>query len=210
MPGSSNSDSQFHGRASLDFDDIGFIVVSSILAPIALLSHSVPVLIGAMILAPVFDPLIAVPFGLVNRDPKLAMRGLANSVLLLVISGLVCFGTVWVALYFDAVPASLTRVGPDMVTERLTIGWHSFVIAIAAGAGGALAFASNRRENIVGVAVALALIHALAAAAIGFRYGLPTSWSGIWVVVLNVGGIIVAGLAVLSLRRVAGRSHREE
>ncbi len=206
MPRVSNSNTQFHGKTALDFDDISFIIVSSVLASVALLSHSVPVLIGAMILAPVFDPLIAIPFGLVNADWRLALRGLGNSLLLLLISSVVCFGTVWAALYLDAIPATMTKLGPDMVTERLIVGWHSFITALAAGVGGALAFASNRRENIVGVAVALALIPALAATAIGFHYQLPGRLGGLALVAVNVGGIVLAGIAALFLRGTLKRT----
>lgn len=195
-----NSSAEFKGKVNLDFDDISFIVLSGILASVALLSNSVPVLIGAMILAPVFDPLIAVSFGIVGKDWRLMLRGIGSSAVLLVLAGIACFVTVWAALYFDAVPLAITKIGPDMVTERLTVGRHSFITALAAGAGGALASAADRRQNIVGVVIALAIVPALAAAAIGFHYDLPNRWGGLILVAINVGGIILAGLIALFLR----------
>lgn len=73
---------EFHGNVELDFDNIAFIILSSVLASVALLSHSVPVLIGAMILAPTFDPLIAIPFGILNKDRQLFCKGIMGSTVL--------------------------------------------------------------------------------------------------------------------------------
>lgn len=200
---------EFHGNAELDFDNIAFIILSSVLASVALLSHSVPVLIGAMVLAPTFDPLIAIPFGILNRDRRLLWKGIMGSTVLLVVSAGACLLTVWLVLLIDAVPADLTRLGPDMVTERLVVGWHSVVIALAAGAGGALASASNRRENLMGVIMALALIPALAASAIAFNYEMINGWGGLKLFGINVAGIVVSGLVVLMFRRETGETQQK-
>ena len=195
---------EFHGNATIDFDNIAFIVLASILASVALLSHSIPVLIGAMILAPTFDPLVAIPFGLINRDWKLLRQGITGSAILLTVSGAVCLLTVKLLLLTNAVPGSLTTVGPDMVTERLVTGWHSFIVALTAGAGGALASASNRRENLIGVILALALVPALAASAVAFNYQQVNGWGGLKLFGINIVGILISGLIVLALRRGSG------
>lgn len=200
---------EFHGDAEIDFDNIAFIILSSVLASIALLSHSVPVLIGAMVLAPTFDPLIAIPFGMVNRDWKLFRQGVVGSLVLLTVSVVSCFLTVWLVLLLNLVPASLTSIGPDMVTERLVVGWHSVAIALVAGAGGALASASNRRESIMGVVMALALVPALAAAAIAVHFEQINGLGGIKLFAVNVLGIIVAGFVILEFRRKAGEAGEE-
>lgn len=199
---------EFHGESSLDFDILGFVVLSSVLATIALISRSVPVLIGAMILAPVFDPLIAIPFGVINRDWRLARRGVWNSLVLFGIAFGVCCATAYIVVGNSIVPQELNK-GPEMLGERLIVGWHSVTTALAAGAGGALASASDRRQNLVGVVVAVALVPSLAAAAIGFSRGMPNAWAGMLLFVVNVGGIIFAGLLILALRVATGRAGEE-
>lgn len=206
MSGRDLEHEEFHGDASLDFDAVGFIVLSSILACVALLSRSVPVLIGAMILAPAFDPLIAIPFGILNKDWPLLRRGLTSSIVMFSLSLAVCYVTVWILTEVHGVPQILLQTGADMISERLVVGLHSIIIALTAGAGGALASASNRQSNLVGVVVALALVPALAAAAIGFQRDYLNGWGGLALFGVNVAGILVAGLAVLYLRFGVGRA----
>ncbi|MEN6584202.1 MAG: DUF389 domain-containing protein [Armatimonadota bacterium] len=200
---------EFHGRVDLDFDTLGFVVVSSILASVALLAHSVPVLIGAMILAPAFDPLVAIPFGILDRDWTLLRKALFSSTVMFVISFVVCLGTVWALSATNAIPRHLETTGADMITERLTVGFHAIIIALAAGAGGALASASDRQSNLVGVVVALALVPALAAAAVAFQHEEMSGWGGLALFGVNVAGIIVSGLVVLYLRFGVGRIEEE-
>lgn len=196
---------EFHGRIDLDFDTLGFVVVSSILACVALLARSVPVLIGAMILAPTFDPLVAIPFGILSRNWPLLRKAIVSSLVMFAVSMAVCISTVWMLEATNAVPQYLKKTGADMITERLTIGFHSIIIALAAGAGGALASASDRQSNLVGVVVALALVPALAAAAVAFQNEGISGWGGIALFGINVFGVIAAGLVVLYLRFGVGR-----
>lgn len=201
---------EFHGRVDVDFDALGFIVLSSILACVALLTHSVPVLIGAMILAPSFDPLVAIPFGILNKDWTLLRKALFSSLVMFAMSLAVCLGAVWALAAASAIPQQLSKAGVGMVTERLTVGPHAVVVALAAGAGGALASASDRQANLVGVVVALALVPALAAAAIAFLSDeIAGGWGGLALFGGNVAGVIVAGLAVLYLRFGVGRAEEK-
>lgn len=196
---------EFHGRANIDFDSMGFVVLSSILSCVALVAGSVPVLIGAMILAPAFDPLIAIAFALLNRNWELLRQALLSSLAMFGTSFVVCLITVWALSVTDAVPLVLVAAGEPMIAERLTVGYHSVVIALAAGAGGALASASDRQSNLVGVVVALALVPALAAAAIAFESGILPGWGGLALFAMNVAGIVIAGVLVLYLRSRTGR-----
>lgn len=200
---------EFHGNAELDFDSLGFIVLSSILAAVALLTSSVPVLIGAMILAPAFDPLVAIPFGLLNRDWSLVRKGVVSASVLFVAAFIVSFGMTALLIQSSFIPAHPDFVRREMVVERLVVGWYSVITALAAGAGGAIAAASNHQSNLVGVVVALALVPALAAASIGFLAGPLPGWGGLALFGINVAAIIVAGLVILSFRRGTGRAEEE-
>ncbi|OPZ88071.1 MAG: hypothetical protein BWY76_00138 [bacterium ADurb.Bin429] len=197
---------EFHGELGLDFDTIAFSVLSAILATIALLTGSVPVLIGAMILSPTFDPLVAIPFGLVRRDWALLLRGLGDTLAQFVLIFVVCslVVVVWVRMpYFQP---EQNILGAELLRERLHLTWAGVLTALAAGAGGALAFASERRLHLVGVVIAIALVPTLAAAAIAFfGSGLP-GWGGLALFAVNIGGIIVAGYLILTFRSGAGRA----
>lgn len=209
MSDNSLQKAHFHGRAELGFDTIVLIVLSSVLACIALLSSSVPVLIGAMILAPVFDPLVAIPFALINRDWKLLRLGTVSSLILFATSFVAAILTVFLLRYTNVVPPELRLAGPNLIDERLIVGWHSGITAIAAGAGGAIASATNMRQNLVGVVVALALVPAIAASAIGFFYKPLDGFGGLLLFGVHVIGIIISGAAVLMFRSGAGRAQDE-
>ncbi len=199
----------FHGRVDLDFDTLGFVVLSSILACVALLSNSVPVLIGAMILAPAFDPLVAIPFGILNRDWSLLRKALVSTLVMFGLSFAVCLASAWLLVSANAVPPILGGTDAELTRERLIVGVHSVIVALSAGAAGALALASDRQSNLVGVVVALALVPALAAAAIGFQDKQMSGWGGLALFAINVVGIMLAGLAVLYLRCGVGRIEEE-
>jgi uncharacterized hydrophobic protein (TIGR00271 family) len=208
MPGEELQRIEFRGDVALSFDNLVFVILSSILASAALLAGSMPVLIGSMILAPTFDPLVAIPFALMNRDWTLARRGLLNSLAMFIVSLLFCFATIW---FITGALGLYTRqgvVGVEMITERLNVNWASVIVAVTAGAGGAIAFASERRTNLVGVVVALALVPALAAAAIGFLASPLPGWGGLALFGVNYGGIIVAGYLVLLLRVATGKAEK--
>lgn len=194
----------FHGEVGLDFDTIAFAALASILATVALLTGSIPILIGAMVLAPTFDPLIAIPFGLVTHNVRLVGVGLLNTALLFIISLAVCLATVYLVMATLAFPPIQGLVGIEMIRDRLDVKWSSPLVAFVAGAGGALAFASERRIHVVGVVIAVALVPSLAAAAIGFLASPLSGWGGLSLFGVNVAGIIVAGYLVLLVRVKTG------
>ena len=197
---------EFHGNMAVDFDTIGFLVLAALLAVVALIVNSVPLLVGAMILTPLFDHILAVPFGLANRDWQLAWQGAWRSLVLWVIAFGACLLAAWVFLDTPLAPHRLTEPDNPLLAERLQVDWSSVVVGLVAGAGGALASASNRQMNLLGVVVALALVPALAAGAIAFISGRWNGWAGLGLFGVNVLGIVVAGLLVLLFRRAAGRA----
>ena len=210
MPGDELQRIEFKGDVALSFDNLAFVVLSSILASTALLAGSIPVLIGSMILAPAFDPLVAIAFALINRDWTLLRRGVFISLAMFALSLLICFATIWFIIDVLDLYTEQGVMGIDMITERLDVTWASVVIAFTAGAGGAIAFNSGRRANLVGVVVALALIPTLAAAAIGFLASPLSGWSGLGLFGVNCGGIIIAGYLVLLLRVATGKAERRQ
>ncbi|MHB0935345.1 MAG: DUF389 domain-containing protein [Armatimonadota bacterium] len=185
---------------------MAFLILSSALATVAILTGSIPILIGAMILSPTFDPLIAVPFGLIRRDWSLFWRGTAATLVLFALAFLVCWATVRFFLLVPVLPTQQGIVGAEILRERLAVGWGSFLTALAAGAGGAIAFVSERRLHLVGVVIAVALIPTLAAAAIAFTASALNGWNGMALFGVNCAGIVVAGYLILLLRVFTGKA----
>ena len=63
-------------QATLSASYLVFMATAGVLAAVALLTNSVPVLVGSMVVAPALAPLALISFALVGRKPRLALRGL--------------------------------------------------------------------------------------------------------------------------------------
>ena len=176
------------------------MATSGVLAAVALLTDSVPVLIGSMVIAPALPPLALVSFAIVNRRPRLAAKGLISAVVGLSISLLAALATTWILNATRVIPVETNLLNKALLEERVRVGWYSAIAAIAAGISGTIALTERKTDTLVGVVAALALVPAGAAAAIAFLSRDPVrGWGGIALLGLNVVLIILSGMATLLL-----------
>ena len=180
---------------------------SGVLAAVALLTNSIPVLIGSMVIAPALPPLALVSFGVVNRQPHLAMKGLTSAVVGLSISLLAALATTWILNATHVIPVETNLLNKTLLEERVRVGWYSAIAAVAAGISGTIALTERKTDTLVGVVAALALVPAGAAAAIAFLSRDPIrGWGGITLLGLNVALIILSGIVTLLLIRPRSES----
>lgn len=66
-------------QAKLTSSYLVFMAMAGVLAAVALLTDSVPILIGSMVIAPALPPLGLVSLAIVARKPKLALNGLMTA-----------------------------------------------------------------------------------------------------------------------------------
>ena len=145
---------------------LGFFVLlicSAVIATLGLISNSTAVVIGAMIVAPLMDPILSLAFGLTISDNRLVKR----SAITVVIGVLTVVGTAWVlASVFGA-----SEVNREM-TSRTAPNLIDLVIAVAAAVAGAFTLSRDRLSNsIAGVAIAVALVPPLCVTGIGLSLG---------------------------------------
>jgi uncharacterized hydrophobic protein (TIGR00341 family) len=138
----------------LDTNFILLTVFSTIVAAIGLLADNVAVVIGAMVIAPLLGPNIALAFGTALGDKDLIWQALktnfAGVSLALVLS--FAIGLLWTGGFASAELQARTDVGLDGV-----------ILALIAGAAGVLSLASGLSSALVGVMVAVALLPPAAA-----------------------------------------------
>ncbi len=156
------------------------VTLAAIVAAIGLTHDNTAAVIGAMVVAPLLGPNMAIALGLVLGDLPLVRRalvaagvGFALTLALSVLLGLV--------LEVDpTIPelASRTRVG----------GWD-LVLALAAGCAGALAFTTGAPTYLTGVMVAVALLPPAVASGMLASAG---EWRGASSALLLAGGNITA------------------
>ena len=133
---------------------LAMVVLSTIVAAIGLRQNSVAVIIGAMVIAPLLGPNMALALGTTLGDLSLLWRALQTS--------LAGIATVMV---LSVVIGVLVQVDPALteVSSRTRVVLGDVAVALASGCAGALAFTTGVSATLVGVMVAVALLPPLVA-----------------------------------------------
>jgi uncharacterized hydrophobic protein (TIGR00341 family) len=175
--------------------------VSAIVATAGLLLDSAAVVVGSMVIAPLIGPAMATSTGSVVDDRELLLRGVKLQVAGGVLAVVAAAGFAALLRTAHVVPLEAADVfAIDEVRERLVPDVLSLVIALGAGAAGALSLSTGVSTALVGVMIAAALVPPTAVVGIGLAWGSPRTVSGAFVLVLvNFLSINFAALAVLWL-----------
>ncbi len=179
-----------------------FMACSGVLAAVAMLTDSVPILIGSMVVAPVYNPLALVSLAAVTRRWKLALRGLGVALAGLLLAALLALLTTWLFNVTGVLPAEANLLNKQLLEERVHPNWYSAWAALAAGVAGAVAVVKGLQHTLVGVVAALALVPAVAAASIALLSSSPMRvWGGLLLLGINIVVTILAGIVTILLVR---------
>jgi uncharacterized hydrophobic protein (TIGR00341 family) len=177
------------------------VVLSTIIAAVGLFKDNVAVIIGAMVVAPLLKPMMAIAFALTVGDLAFARRGIRSALLGAGLGFLFALLLGW-GYRAEPGPEILARTEPD---------WTDLVLALASGAAGALAFTSGVSASLVGVMVAVALLPPLVVA--GLLTG-RADWDGAsgaaLLLATNAISVILAGMFVFAWRGVRPRTWWEK
>ncbi|MGD2174679.1 MAG: TIGR00341 family protein [Candidatus Brocadiaceae bacterium] len=172
---------------------LAMIALSSVVAAIGMWRNNVAVIIGAMVIAPLLGPNMAVAFATTLGDSALGRRalktnlvGIGAALALSILIGLILS----LALHEPVSP----QIGELMLRSRVRLA--DVVLALAAGSAGALAFTTGISTALVGVMVAVALLPPLVA--LGLTLG-----SAQWTMALGAGLLFVTNLICVNLSGVA-------
>ncbi|HMB92805.1 MAG TPA: TIGR00341 family protein [Rhodothermales bacterium] len=153
-----------------------FVFLSTVVAAGGMLRNNVAVVIGAMVIAPLLGPNIALALGTTLGDTSLLRRALwvniTGVILALVLS-------VLIGLLFTIDPTT-----PELFA-RTRVHLSDIVLALAAGAAGALSFTRGMAESLIGVMVAVALLPPLVALGILMGAGYWLAATGALLLVLT-------------------------
>lgn len=164
---------------------VALTALATIVAVIGLVRGNIPVIIGAMVLAPLLGPSMAQALGTTLGDLDLIRRGArANA-----------FGMATVLLV-SLLLGVFIRVDPELpeIASRTTVTIGDITLALAAGAAGALALTSGVATSVIGVAAALALLPPMVVAGLLIGTGALTA---------AVGALLLALANVISLNLAA-------
>ena len=128
---------------------LAMVVLSTIVAIVGLDHNSVAIIIGAMVIAPLLGPNMALSLGTTLGDLSLLWRALRTS-----LAGIAT------AMALSVIIGTLVHVDPALteVTSRARVRLGDIALALASGCAGALAFTTGVSAALVGVMVAVALL----------------------------------------------------
>lgn len=173
-------------------------LLSAVVAVVGLLLDSPALVVGSMVIAPQVGAALLTSVGAVIDDREMVTDGLRSQVggLALAVVGATLFGFGLKSAAFVPTTLSLTTVA--QISQRISPGFLSFAVAVAAGAAAAFGLATALPVSLVGVMIAAALIPAAAAVGIGIAWGFPGVAAGAFVLlVVNAASINLASIVVL-------------
>lgn len=180
-----------------------FMVLAVALATVAVITDSAVLVVGAMVVGPEFSAVVAASAGIALRRPALFGRGMR----LLVYSFAFAIAVVALAALCGHV---LGLIETDDVTRaRPNTGfiWHpdiwSVVVALLAGAAGALALAVSKSATMVGVFISVTTVPAAGNLALALALWQRSEIVGSAAQLgLNIGCMVLAGAGLLVLMRL--------
>lgn len=186
------------------------MLFASVISAAGVVSDSTAVVIGAMLVAPLINPMMGMGLSLVTGWPN----RLGRSTLIVLAGGAVAVAVGWM------IPIA-TDIAVDVEANAQIVGRSSptlvdLLIAVAAGAAGAYGLSrKDASSSLPGVAVAIALVPPLSVIGVTAEAGDWRQTAGTLLLFLtNLVAIIVAGGAVFVLtgvvpmRRFAEHQHR--
>jgi uncharacterized hydrophobic protein (TIGR00341 family) len=174
------------------------IALSAVVASVGLLRDNIAVIIGAMVIAPLFGPNMTLAVGTSLGDMRHISRGLRALIL-----GL------GVALGVSVVVGLFLPVDPKVpsLAARTDVSYADVILALAAGAAGAFAFTAGQARALTGVMVAVALLPPVAAFGLLAADGHMSAAGGAALLAaVNVICINLAGVGAFLLQGVRPRT----
>lgn len=172
--------------------------LSTLVAAVGLMTSSVAVVIGAMVIAPLLGPNVALSLAVTLGDLDLAWDALKAN-----------FAGLGVALALSVLVGVLLSVDPTVpeIAGRTDVDLGDIVLALAAGAAGTLAFTQGLSAAVIGVMVAVALLPPLVATGLLLGAGeISLAYGAFLLVAVNITCVNLAGVVTFLMQKVQPRT----
>lgn len=177
---------------------LGLTILSAVVAAIGLMRNDVAVIIGAMVIAPLLGPNVAMALATTLGDTALLRRALLTN-LVGTLSAFTFAMLVGMAIPINAeIPA---------IAARTTTDYGDVLLAFAAGMAGTLAFTRGQAGAVIGVMVAVALVPPVVTCGMLFGSGQTyLAFGALLLTSTNVICINLAGVVTFLIQGVRPRS----
>ena len=171
----------------LDTVEVSLVVLATTIAAIGLVQNSQVVIIGAMVIAPLLKPNMALGVATTFGDLSLAIRtikiGLTEILISLLLS--IFFGIL--------VPVNLEM---NEIAIRTSVNFADVILAFASGVAGAISLTVGEQKAVVGVMVSVALLPPLVV--LGMLIG-----SMLWESAIKTAVLVATNIVCLNLAAIA-------
>ncbi len=189
---------------TVNFDFLLLVFLSTIVAGIGLIQNDVAIIIGAMVIAPLLGPNLALSFAAALGNKKLFIKAVFANIVGL---SLTLFVSAVAGFFIEAA----TVLNSTELMSRTNISYASIGLALAAGGAAVLSLTTGVSSALVGVMVAVALMPP--AVALGLTIG-NAQWNLAFgtslLLATNIVCINLAALGVFRLKGIKPRTWYEE
>ena len=154
--------SEMEKGSRLDRNFLVLVFLSTIVAAIGLIEDNVAVVIGAMVIAPLLGPNLALALGSALGDRELTWRALKTGISGVFLAFIV---SVLIGMFWNG-----PLYSQELMT-RTSLGLDSLALALASGLAAALSLTTGLSSVLVGVMVAVALLPPTSTAGIMLGHG---------------------------------------
>lgn len=184
---------------------LAFFAVAAVIASAGVLYDSPILIVGAMVVGPEYGPLVAMAYGVFDRDGRLLLQGLGSLLAGTLLAIATSFVVGLLSRAFDEVPvpyATDNRPLTDFITNPDTF---TVLVAAVAAVAGTLALVRDQAGTLVGVLISVTTIPAIAEVGVGLAFRNFEDVRGAAVqLAINITCIIVVSVATLTILRRRG------
>lgn len=186
---------------------LGLMALAGAVAGVGLTVDTLHIVVGAMLIAPGFEPLVRIGVGLTSGLAGTARRGATASVIAYLVLAMGAALGMSVAAWLDPSVSIDSIAEQGWVQYWTTFNWTGVAIAVLAGLAGAIVVNSHQTVFATGVMVALALIPAMAIFGMGIAGGdMELAMRGLARWGVDVVCVILTSVAVFGIKRaIVGR-----
>ena len=179
-----------------------FIVLAGLIAAVGIYLDSPILIVGAMVVGPEFGPIAGVCVGVVEKRRDLALR----SAVALAVGFPAAITAAWLmTVIFRATGVmsdDFSASGHSFSQLISSPDFLAFFVAFCAGVAGMLSLTTAKSGALIGVLISVTTIPAAANIGLSFAYQDWANWRGsMQMLALNVGSILLAGIATLYVQR---------
>lgn len=185
-------------RTNNDF--IILSVLATIVTAIGLMTNNVAVIIGAMVIAPLLGPNLALSFGVTLGDKTMVQESLKASAVGFSITLLMSLA---IGLM---VPSDVFADSAEYIA-RTHVGYDGILLALASGAAAVLSLTAGISSAMVGVMVAVALMPPAVTMGLAFGSGLfADAYGAALLLAINIICVNISAKAVFALKGIGPRT----